>query len=238
MASTKTAKKTQSIQWDMTKVVIYRRVSTREQGDSQLGLEAQLNQCRTACESIGLTIVGDFVEVVSGKADPRERPHLMAAIALCQKEGARLMVAKLDRFSREVYHVTGYCDRYFFAERTPDLICAESPKATMLEIRIRAVVAQEEREMIGKRTKAALAARKERGDAPNGEAGRASHLQKTYQATEAAMQLARSMRKLGHGYHTIAKALNEAGHTTSKGGQWYPANIRQRLLQVTTVGVS
>ena len=238
MASTKTAKKTQSIQWDMTKVVIYRRVSTREQGDSQLGLEAQLNQCRTACESIGLTIVGDFVEVVSGKADPRERPHLMAAIALCQKEGARLMVAKLDRFSREVYHVTGYCDRYFFAERTPDLICAESPKATMLEIRIRAVVAQEEREMIGKRTKAALAARKERGDAPNGEAGRASHLQKTYQATEAAMQLARSMRKLGHGYHTIAKALNEAGHTTSKGGQWYAANIRQRLLQVATVDVS
>ena len=67
------------------------------------------------------------------------------------------MVAKLDRFSREVYHVTGYCDRYFFAERTPDLICAESPKASMLEIRIRAVVAQEEREMIGKRTRAALA---------------------------------------------------------------------------------
>jgi len=238
MASTKTAKKTQSIQWDMTKVVIYRRVSTREQGDSQLGLEAQLSQCRTACESIGLTIVGDFVEVVSGKADPRERPELMAAIALCQKEGARLMVAKLDRFSREVYHVTGYCDRYFFAERTPDLICAESPKATMLEIRIRAVVAQEEREMIGKRTRAALAARKERGDAPNGEAGRAAHLQKTYQATESAMQLARSLRKLGHGYHTIAKALNEAGHTTSKGGQWYAANIRQRLMQLHMVDAS
>ena len=236
MVNAKTIRKTQSIQWDMTKVVIYRRVSTREQGDSQLGLEAQLNQCRTACD--GLTIVGDFVEVVSGKADPRERPELMAAIALCQKEGARLMVAKLDRFSREVYHVTGYCDRYFFAERTPDLICAESPKATMLEIRIRAVVAQEEREMIGKRTRAALAARKERGDAPNGEAGRAAHLQKAYQATESALQLARSMRELGHGYHTISKALNEAGHTTSKDGKWYPANIRQRLLQVATVDAS
>ena len=135
MASTKTIKKTLSIQWDMTKVVIYRRVSTREQGDSQLGLEAQLNQCRTACELIGLTIVGDFVEVVSGKADPRERPQLMAEIEQCQTEGARLMGAKLDRFSREVYHVTGYCDRYFFAERTPDLICAESPKATMLDQR-------------------------------------------------------------------------------------------------------
>jgi len=238
MASAKTSKKAQLIQWDLTKVVIYRRVSTREQGDSQLGLEAQLSQCQKVCESTGLTIAGDFVEVVSGKVDPRERPELMAAIALCQTEGARLMVAKLDRFSREVYHVTGYCDRYFFVERTPDLICAESPKATMLEIRIRAVVAQEEREMISKRTRAALAARKARGDAPNGEAGRAAHLQKTYQATEAAMQLARSMRELGHGYHTIAKALNEAGHTTSKGGQWYPANIRQRLLQVATVDVS
>jgi len=236
MVSPKTIKKTLSIQWDMTKVVIYRRVSTREQGDSQLGLEAQLNQCRMACD--GLTIVGDFVEVVSGKADPRDRPQLMAAIKQCQTEGARLMVAKLDRFSREVYHVTGYCDRYFFAERTPDLICAESPKATMLEIRIRAVVAQEEREMIGKRTRAALAARKERGDAPNGEAGRAAHLQKAYQATESALQLARSMRELGHGYHTISKALNEAGHTTSKDGKWYPANIRQRLLQVATVDAS
>ena len=236
MVSAKTIKKAQSIQWDMTKVVIYRRVSTREQGDSQLGLEAQLNQCRTACD--GLTIVGDFVEVVSGKADPRDRPELMTAIKQCQTEGARLMVAKLDRFSREVYHVTGYCDRYFFAERTPDLICAESPKATMLEIRIRAVVAQEEREMIGKRTRAALAARKERGDAPNGEAGRAAHLQKAYQATESALQLARSMRELGHGYHTISKALNEAGHTTSKDGKWYPANIRQRLLQVATVDAS
>ena len=239
MASAKTSKKAQSIQWDMTKVVIYRRVSTREQGDSGLGLEAQLSQCQKVCESMGLESVGDFVDTaVSGKVDPQQRPQLMAAIALCQKEGARLMVAKLDRFSREVYHVTGYCDRYFFADRTPDLICAESPKATMLEIRIRAVVAQEEREMIGKRTRAALAARKERGDAPNGEAGRAAHLQKTYQATEAAMQLALSMRELGHGYHAIAKSLNEAGHTTSKGGKWYPANIRQRLMQVATVDAS
>lgn len=235
MTSAKTVKKTQSIQWDMTKVVIYRRVSTREQGDSQLGLEAQLNQCRTACESIGLTIVGDFVEVVSGKADPRERPELMAAIALCQKEGARLMVAKLDRFSREVYHVTGYCDRYFFAERTPDLICAESPKATMLEIRIRAVVAQEEREMIGKRTKAALAARKARGDSPNGAVGRENHQKKCSEATSEAIAYALQMRGAGQGYHTIAKALNEAGHTTSKGGKWYPANIRQRLMSLTKI---
>ena len=235
MASAKTSKKVQLIQWDLTKVVIYRRVSTREQGDSQLGLEAQLNQCRTVCESTGLTISGDFVEVVSGKIDPRQRPELMKAIALCQKEGARLMVAKLDRFSREVFHVTGYCDRYFFADRTPDLICAESPKATMLEIRIRAVVAQEEREMIGKRTRAALAARKERGDAPNGEAGRESHSRKVQAATEGAITLASEMRSQGHGYHTIAKSLNEAGHTTSKGGKWYAATIRQRLMQVARV---
>lgn len=235
MVSAKTSKKTQSIQWDVTKVVTYRRVSTREQGDSQLGLEAQLSQCQKVCDSTGLTIVGDFVEVVSGKVDPRERHELMAAIEQCQSEGARLMVAKLDRFSREVYHVTGYCDRYFFAERTPDLICAESPKATMLEIRIRAVVAQEEREMISKRTKAALAARKERGDSPNGEAGRASHLQRTYEATEASMKIALWMKESGHGYHTIAKALNEAGHATSKGGKWYAANVRQRLLTLTKV---
>lgn len=227
--ATQKSKKAQLIQWDFSKVVIYRRVSTREQGDSQLGLEAQLSQCQKACESLGLTIVGDFVEVVSGKVDPRKRPQLSSAIEQCQLEGARLMVAKLDRFSREVFHVTGYCDKYFFAERTPDLICAESPKATMLEIRIRAVVAQEEREMIGKRTKAALQARKDRGCAPNGEAGRSAHQQKSATATEPAMKLAVSLRELGHGYHTIAKELNQSGHTTSKGGQWYAANIRQRL---------
>jgi DNA invertase Pin-like site-specific DNA recombinase len=229
MATIRKARKTQSIQWDVTKVVIYRRVSTDEQGDSGLGLEAQLAQCQKVCAELGVEIVGDYCDVMSGKIDPRERPALVDAIAQCQGEGARLMVAKLDRFSREVFHVTGYCDKYFYGDRTPDLITAESPRASMLEIRIKAVVAQEEREAISKRTKAALQARKERGEKPNGSAGRESALMKKRAATEGAIARAMELRSEGIGYATIAALLNAEGFTTSRGGQWYAPGIQSRL---------
>lgn len=232
MAVTKTTRKNAPIQWDMSKVVVYRRVSTDAQEKSGLGLEAQKEMCDRTCAQLGLSIVADFAESVSGKVDPRERVELMKAIELCQTEGARLMIAKLDRFSREVYHVTGYCDRYFFGDRTPELIVAESPNASMLELRIKAVLAQEERELIAKRTREALSARKARGAAPNGEVGRNAARQKAAIATDGAIQYAMSLRELGHGYHAIAKTLNDEGFATSRGGKWYAANVRQRLQSV------
>jgi DNA invertase Pin-like site-specific DNA recombinase len=220
------------IQWDLTKVVIYRRVSTDEQGTSGLGLEAQDSQCQTVVRSLGLTIVGNVSEVVSGKIDPRERPGFCEALAIAQKEGARLMVAKLDRLSREVYHVSGYCDRYFYATMTPDLITADSPQASMLEIRLRAVLGQEERELIAARTKAALQARKERGATPNGTAGRAASTAKARAATEGAIARAVELRGAGLGYKRIADTLNTEGFTTSTGGKWYAMGIRSRLLTI------
>jgi DNA invertase Pin-like site-specific DNA recombinase len=232
MVVAKKTHKTLSIQWDVTKVVIYRRVSTDEQGDSGLGLEAQLSQCQKVCADMGLEIVGDYCEVVSGKVDPRERPSLVEAIAQCQAEGARLMVAKLDRFSREVFHVTGYCDKYFYGDRTPDLITAESPRASMLEVRIKAVVAQEEREAISNRTKAALQARKERGEKPNGSVGRANALAKKRSVTEGAIARALELRSQGSGYGRIATMLNTEGFTTSRGGQWYAPGVRSRLQSI------
>jgi DNA invertase Pin-like site-specific DNA recombinase len=223
---------TTRIQWDLTKVVIYRRVSTDEQGNSGLGLEAQDSQCLAAVRSLGLVIVANIAEVVSGKADPRERGGFLEALAICQREGARLMVAKLDRLSREVYHVTGYCDKYFYGSATPDLITAESPQASMLELRIKAVIGQEEREMISARTKAALQARKERGATPNGAAGRAAAAANKRTATQGAIVRAEELRATGLGYKRIADTLNGEGFTTSTGGKWYPMGIRARLVAV------
>jgi DNA invertase Pin-like site-specific DNA recombinase len=220
------------IQWDLTKVVVYRRVSTDEQGNSGLGLEAQDSQCHAVAKSLGLTIVGNIAEVVSGKTDPRERAGFCEALVIAQSQGARLMVAKLDRLSREVYHVSGYCDRYFYAAMTPDLITADSPQASMLEIRLRAVIGQEEREMISARTKAALQARKERGATPNGAAGRAAAAANKRTATQGAIVRAEELRATGLGYKRIADTLNGEGFTTSTGGKWYPMGIRARLVAV------
>jgi DNA invertase Pin-like site-specific DNA recombinase len=227
---TKTAQKTTRIQWDLQKVVIYRRVSTDEQGNSGLGLEAQDSQCLNVVRSLGLSIVGNIAEVASGAIDPRDRDGFHEALAICQAEGARLMIAKLDRLSRETYHVTGYVDKYWYKAMTPDLIVADSPNASMLEIRIRAVVAQEEREMIKARTKAALQARKDRGAPPNGEVGRSNATAKKREATKDAIARAEDLRAAGLGYKRIADTLNAEGLTTSTGGKWYPMGIRSRLL--------
>ncbi len=225
----KNTKKPNRIQWDLTKVVIYRRVSTDEQGNSGLGLEAQDSQCLAVVRSLGLSIVGNISEVVSGKDDPRERDGFLEALAISQEHGARLMVAKLDRLSREVYHIAGYCDKYFYGAMTPDLITADSPQASMLELRIKSVIAQEEREMIAARTKAALQARKERGATPNGTAGRAKATANKREATQPAIDRAEELRAAGLGYKRIADTLNAEGFTTSKGGKWYPMSIRARL---------
>jgi DNA invertase Pin-like site-specific DNA recombinase len=231
-APAKNAQKTTRIQWDLQKVVIYRRVSTDEQGNSGLGLEAQDSQCLNVVRSLGLSVAGNISEVVSGKIDPRERDGFLEALAICQSEGARLMVAKLDRLSREVYHVSGYCDKYFYGPMTPDLITADSPTASMLEIRLKSVIAQEEREMISARTKAALQARKERGAAPNGETGRSNATAKKREATKDAIARAEDLRAAGLGYKRIADTLNAEGLTTSTGGKWYPMGIRSRLSTI------
>lgn len=133
------------------KFVAYYRVSTDKQGASGLGLEAQQAAVKTFADGI----IHSFTEIESGKID--SRPQLQAAIAMCKATGAALLIAKIDRLSRQAAFLLTLRDSGV------QIVAADMPHAGTLEFGIRAVVAQHEREEISRRTKAALAAAKARG---------------------------------------------------------------------------
>lgn len=208
-------------------VVIYLRVSTEEQGRSGLGLDAQLESCTRLCELKGLAVVGVWSEVISGKVDPRERPIFMEALTAAQKAGASLLVAKQDRFSREVFHVSGYVNNYFFAS-TPPLIAADSPSASPMEIYLKAMVSEQERQAISQRTKDALAQLKKQG-VQLGKAGREAHATQAQDKTASAIERALELRKSGLSLEATAQALTAEGFTTSRGTAWSKQSLSKRL---------
>jgi len=132
----------------MTKYISYYRVSTQKQGKSGLGIDAQ----KTAVSNFigkNAILINEFEEVESGKND--ERPQLYKAIEQCKKENAILLIAKLDRLSRNVSFI------YTLKDSKVDFRCCDMPDANSLTIGIMAVLAQDERERISQRTKSALA---------------------------------------------------------------------------------
>ncbi len=209
-------------------VVIYLRVSTDEQGRSGLGLDAQLEACHRLCEMKGLTVVGVWSEVISGKIDPRERPIFMEALTAAQKNGASVLVSKQDRFSREVFHVSGYVNNYFFGSQTPPLIAADSPNASPMEIYLKAMVSEQERQAISQRTKDALAQLKKQGK-QLGLAGRQAHTEKAQSYTAVAIERAQELRTLGYSLEATAQALTSEGYTTSRGTAWSKQSLSKRL---------
>jgi DNA invertase Pin-like site-specific DNA recombinase len=135
----------------MTKYVAYFRVSTTKQGQSGLGLEAQQEAVKQYADSI----IHSFTEIESGKND--SRIQLAAAIELCRTSGASLLIAKLDRLSRDAAFLMT------IRKSGVDIVAADMPNASTLEFGIKAIFAQHEREEISKRTKVALAAAVARG---------------------------------------------------------------------------
>ena len=133
--------------------VSYLRVSTRRQGESGLGLEAQ-RQAVFAYTNGG-RLLAEYLEVESGKRN--DRPQLLAALAHAQATGATLIIAKPNRLARNVHFISG------LMEAGVDFVAADLPSANRLTINVLAAVAEHEREMISARTKAALAAAKARG---------------------------------------------------------------------------
>ena len=137
----------------MKSYVAYLRVSTQKQGQSGLGLEAQRAAVSTFTQAAHL--VGEFVEVESGKKN--QRPQLQAAMALAKARGATLLIAKLDRLSRNAGFI------FQLRDAGVDFVCCDMPDANTLTVGIFAVLAQHERELISQRTKAALAAKQAQG---------------------------------------------------------------------------
>lgn len=213
------------------KFVSYYRVSTAKQGRSGLGLEAQQASVRAYIKDG--RILAEFVEVESGKRN--DRPELAQAIAHAGREGATLIIAKLDRLARSV--------AFIFALRDAGVrfIACDMPEANTLTIGLLAALAQHERELISERTKAALAAKKARGFV----LGSPQNLTKeaTIKATAArrrcaledpanrrATELAVLYRETGLSYGAIAQKLNSNGHTARRGGLFYACTV-ERLLK-------
>lgn len=136
----------------MKKYCVYTRVSTEEQGRSGLGLEAQLDQCREYIARTHGQNIGEFRDIRSGK--DRNRPGLRRAMELAAREGATLIVAKLDRLSRDAEYAL------YLRNTGVDLLAIDYPEATTITFCLAIGLAQTERELISGRTKSALGVRK------------------------------------------------------------------------------
>jgi DNA invertase Pin-like site-specific DNA recombinase len=208
----------------------YFRVSTSEQGRSGLGIEAQ----RAAVESYvkangGKLVNGEFVEIETG-TNKRKRPALAEALRQCRVYKAMLIVAKLDRLSRNVHFISR------MLESNAEFVAVDNPAANRTMIQMTAVMAEWEARAIGERTKAALQAAKARGVKLGGERG-GHHIARyaakgrlvsaEVRAAKAAtyakdiMPIIAEIKSAGAGgLRQIARELNERGIPAAKGGEW------------------
>lgn len=203
----------------MAEFIGYYRVSTKRQGRSGLGLEAQQSSVRQFSEANG-ELVAEYQDIESGRND--DRPGLNAAIAEAKKRKAILLVARLDRFSRRVSFIS------WLMEQGVDLKVVEMPNASTFQLHIHGALAEEERRMISERTKAALKAAKKRG-VVLGRAGAERARQNREHAQQFSNGLIEKCRELnieGMGYSEIARCLNKVGVLGAKGGRLYPSTIK------------
>ncbi len=220
------------------RIVAYERVSTARQGRSGLGLEAQRRAIEQLVEARGATLVGSFTEVESGrKAD---RPELLKALHLAKVTGSTLVIAKLDRLSRNAAFLLALRDSGV------RFLAADMPEANDLTVGIMALVAEQERLAISRRTKEALAAAKARGvklGNPNG-------AEALKQATDGGASLREAVSENADAFardlapvveaiqaegvtslRGIAAALNDRGMLTRRGGRWHVSNVRNLLAR-------
>ena len=139
----------------MSSLIPYYRVSTKKQGASGLGLEAQVASVNSYAIAGAHKIIASYQEIETGKRS--DRPELAKAIMHAKRAKATLIIAKLDRLARNVHFLSG------LMEARVDFVCCDNPHANRLTLHILAAVAEDEARAISERTKAALAAYKARG---------------------------------------------------------------------------
>lgn len=231
-----------------TRIVPYVRVSTQRQGRSGLGLEAQVRDISALADTRGWQLAREpFVDVESGSKDERDGLH--TALALCRETGAVLVVAKLDRLSRDVaFGATLLKEAQREGVR---IVSADMPEADILMLHIRLAVAEEERRMVSRRTKAALASAKARGvklggrresahtftDSDRERAGEARADALARKAKRTACQyrsIIEELRAAGVSSNTaMAKAMNERGVPSPRGGQWQATSVARLLARLS-----
>ncbi len=203
----------------MSRYVAYFRVSTEKQGKSGLGLAAQHSLVERFL-SEGDKVVAEYVEVQSGKND--ERVELWKAINHAKKHDAKLLIAKLDRFSRKVSFIAS------IMEQGIGLVVAEMPHATDFQLHIFAALAQEERRLISERTRSALAEAKKRGVmlGKNGKVLAEQNRTAANERAEILRPIIMPMVEQGLSLSEMARRLNDMGILTATGSRFYPEQVR------------
>lgn len=221
----------------MRQVISYLRVSTDKQGKSGLGIEAQRQAVARFTAAEGLEPLGEYVEVETGKgADALDRrPQLAAALAQARKAKASVVVAKLDRLSRDVHFISG-----LMAQRVPFIVAELGADADPFMLHIYAALAEKERALIADRTRAALAQKKSQGVALGNRTNLPDASAKGADANRAAaaafaantLPIIRQIEASGaKGHRAIAAALNARGIRTARGGEWHATTVRNVLVR-------
>lgn len=221
----------------MKQVVAYLRVSTEKQGRSGLGLEAQRVAISVFAEREGIELAAEYVEVETGKGSDAfdRRPQLAAALAKARRLKCPIIVAKLDRLSRDVHFISG-----LMSQRLPFIVAELGADADPFMLHLYAALAEKERKLISERTKAALAAKRAQGVQLGNRTNLADARIKATSTIKAdadafALNVLPIIRQVKAGgvesYRGIADALNERGVRTARGGSWQAATVRNIMLR-------
>jgi DNA invertase Pin-like site-specific DNA recombinase len=213
----------------MSEYVAYYRVSTDKQGPSGLGLQAQRE---AVLRFTGQPPVSEYTEVESGRRH-KNRPELIAAMAECRKFSRKLVIAKLERLSRDVEFISG-----LFKNKV-DFVCADNPFANKLTVQILSVVAEHEREVMSERIKAALKVKSAQLALQGKKLGGPNAAETIVQARAAKRRatppkevlnfMFRMREEHKKSYGGIAQELNRLGVRTGRGSRWYASTVRLQL---------
>ena len=218
--------------------ISYYRVSTQQQGRSGLGLEAQKQAVAAYLTGGDAELLHEFVEIESGRR--KDRPQLRAALDMCRRKRATLVIAKLDRLARNVAFVAT------LLEGRIKFVCCDMPEADSTMLQIYSAIAEREAVKISERTKAALTAAKARGtllgwSMPSrigeqkwaSERGAAANRTQADQFARNVLPLVESMRAVGvKSLAAIADGLNARGIVAARGGRWHPTTVKRLLTHI------
>lgn len=210
----------------------YARVSTKKQGLDGLGMEDQIKQIKDYAKRNNLKIIKIYKETESGNKTDKHRPELSKAISQSKINKCKLVIARIDRLSRNVEFT------YKLLNSKVDFVCIDMPQANTMTIGFMSVIAQNYRDQVSANTKRALARKKENGDklgnvinlVKHRDKGRITHKQNCSKFATDKLQMIKGFMSTGvTSYKGLADLLNKHQVPTMRAKKWYPTTIKNIL---------